>query len=326
MQNIVSIIVPVYNAEKYLSACVDSVLNQTNPHWELVLVDDGSTDLSGKICDAYSQKDERIRTYHKNNGGASSARNYGIKMALGNLITFLDSDDSFENNTIEFIIENIKDNDILRFSAKEIYKNSEKVIRVSSSDDRDVILNRVIGYNDILAVWGGAYRKSIFEQYCISFDESLTKAEDWKILFSLLQKANNVKVIDEPYYLYNKTNECSLTSSVSYRKELDSIKAFQYISKNVDCSQNGVLESLMDARLKLYHTIICQIASPKEKFSLCKVWGELNRIRQMLGKFSIWDVVKRKTPVREKMVDCLSMYRFSFPVFLILYKLKYKNK
>lgn len=326
MQNIVSIIVPVYNAEKYLPACVDSVLNQTSPHWELILVDDGSTDLSGKICDAYSQKDERIKTYHKSNGGASSARNYGIKLASGNLITFLDSDDSFKNNTIEFIVANIKNNEILRFSAKEIYKNFEKVIHISSSDDRDVILNRVIGYNDILAVWGGAYRKSIFEQYCISFDESLTKAEDWKILFSLLQKANNVKAIDEPCYLYNKTNESSLTSSASYKKELDSIKAFQYICENVDSSQNGIIESLMEARLKLYHKIICLIASTKGKYIFRKAWKDVNEIRQMLGRFSVWNVIKRKAPVREKIVDGLSMYRFSFPVFLMLYKLKYKNQ
>jgi hypothetical protein len=80
----------------------------------------------------------------------------------------------------------------------------------------------------------------------------------------------------------------------------------------------------MDARLKLYHKIICLIASTEGKFLFHKAWNDVNEIRQMLGKFSVWDVVKRKAPVREKIIDSLSMYRFSFPVFLMLYKLKYK--
>ncbi len=92
---LISIIVPVYNAEKTLNRCVDSILQQTFTDWELLLINDGSKDLSGEICDQYGAKDKRIRVFHKENGGVSSARNVGLDNAKGEWITFVDSDDLF---------------------------------------------------------------------------------------------------------------------------------------------------------------------------------------------------------------------------------------
>ena len=91
----VSVIIPVYNVEQYLNRCIDSVLNQTYKDFEIILVDDGSTDKSGEICDVYAEKDSRITVIHKENGGLSDARNFGIDAARGDFLTFLDSDDYF---------------------------------------------------------------------------------------------------------------------------------------------------------------------------------------------------------------------------------------
>ena len=91
--SLISVIVPVYNVEKYLEACIDSILQQTYEKIEIILVDDGSTDSCGKICDEYASKDSRLKVLHKGNGGLSSARNAGIKVATGEWITFIDSDD-----------------------------------------------------------------------------------------------------------------------------------------------------------------------------------------------------------------------------------------
>lgn len=111
MNPIISIIVPVYNGDKYLSRCVDSILNQTFQDWELLLVDDGSTDKSGEICDEYAIKDKRIKAFHKKNGGVSSARNYGIKHIEGEWIMFCDADDELMafclKKLISFIQEGI---------------------------------------------------------------------------------------------------------------------------------------------------------------------------------------------------------------------------
>lgn len=103
----VSVIVPVYKVENYVSRCIESVLNQTYTNWELILVDDGSPDLSGAICEEYALKDRRIKVYHKDNGGVSSARNVGLDNACGDWITFLDSDDYFESTTLQSLSDTI---------------------------------------------------------------------------------------------------------------------------------------------------------------------------------------------------------------------------
>ena len=106
----VSIIVPVYNTERFLNRCIDSVLAQTYSDWELLLVDDGSTDSSGSICDEYATQDSRIRVFHKENGGVSSARNLGLDYARGEWITFVDSDDYIAPDMIEKLYETQKRN------------------------------------------------------------------------------------------------------------------------------------------------------------------------------------------------------------------------
>ena len=103
MSPAISVIIPVYNCEKYLTQCIESVLNQTFQDFELILVDDGSHDSSPDICDNFRQKDERIQVIHKPNGGVSSARNEGIKVARGEYITFVDSDDYIEEEMMEYL-------------------------------------------------------------------------------------------------------------------------------------------------------------------------------------------------------------------------------
>jgi Glycosyltransferases involved in cell wall biogenesis len=103
---IISVIVPVYKAEKYINKCIDSILAQTYPNFEIILIEDGSPDNSGKICDEYALKDSRIRAFHKTNGGVSSARNVGLREAKGDLICFIDSDDFVEKDYFEAIAAN----------------------------------------------------------------------------------------------------------------------------------------------------------------------------------------------------------------------------
>ena len=108
---LVSIIVPVYNVEKYLPKCVDSLINQTYKNVEIILVDDGSTDQSGNICDTYLEKDNRIVVLHKKNGGLSDARNFGIEHAKGDYYSFVDSDDYLKEQTIEYLVDAAENND-----------------------------------------------------------------------------------------------------------------------------------------------------------------------------------------------------------------------
>lgn len=107
-EELISVIVPVYNVEKYLSNCIESIINQSYKNLEIILIDDGSTDNCGKICDQYSRKDKRIRVIHKENGGLSDARNIGIDNAKGNYITFVDSDDDLDKDFVEYLFTLLK--------------------------------------------------------------------------------------------------------------------------------------------------------------------------------------------------------------------------
>ena len=112
-----SIIVPVYNVEQYLENCINSVLNQSYRNFQLILVDDGSKDSSGEICDRFAQKDSRVKVMHKQNAGVSGARNTGIEIATGQFICFIDSDDWIESDYLQKIVDEIYDFDILFFGS-----------------------------------------------------------------------------------------------------------------------------------------------------------------------------------------------------------------
>lgn len=127
MSALISIVVPIYNVEKYLCRCVDSILAQSYPHLEIILVDDGSTDSSGNICDAYREKDERIVVIHKPNGGLSSARNAGLEIAKGEYIGFVDSDDYISESMYASLLERIEgcETDIANIMYVRAYKSGE---------------------------------------------------------------------------------------------------------------------------------------------------------------------------------------------------------
>ena len=106
----VSIIVPVYKVESYLPQCIESIINQTYPNLEIILIDDGSPDACGKICDEYAKQDKRIKVFHKQNGGLSDARNYGVARASGEYLSFVDSDDWIEPDMFEVLVKVADDN------------------------------------------------------------------------------------------------------------------------------------------------------------------------------------------------------------------------
>ena len=108
MRDLITVVVPVYKVEKYIDRCVTSIINQSYKNLEIILVDDGSPDNCGKICDDYARKDERIKVIHKENGGLSDARNAGINIAKGKYITFIDSDDYIKYDYVEFLYNNIE--------------------------------------------------------------------------------------------------------------------------------------------------------------------------------------------------------------------------
>ena len=178
---LVSIIIPVYNVEKYLSACLDSVILQKYHDLEIILVDDGSSDRSGYICDLYAKQDRRIKVIHTDNNGVSSARNAGIECANGELICFIDSDDTVEENYIDSLVNAWVENksDLVICNIKDIYPNRIISKRRVGSRLTGVFREDYWKLIDLLRVpVVKLYKKEIIKKYSILFPTYINTAED----------------------------------------------------------------------------------------------------------------------------------------------------
>lgn len=207
-----SIIVPVYNTEKYLQRCVESILQQDCREFELILVDDGSSDSSAEICDWY-KKEENVFVYHKMNGGVSSARNFGLKYARGKWIWFVDSDDYIVKGSLKklynFILENPCDLYIFNNDTRE------KVLEKSF----DIFLEKYyFSYNLGFQLWNKIYLNSNIKRNKLQFDEEETIGED--LLFNMnyyLHMERGIYFVGENYYFYDNRPESAMNSKFSIR-------------------------------------------------------------------------------------------------------------
>lgn len=211
----ISIIVPVYNVEKYIRRCVDSIIVQTYKDWELLLIDDGSPDNSGKICDEYASKDSRIKVFHKENGGVSSARNLGLEKANGEWIVFVDSDDILREDALDIMKNRANGTDMSFFnynikfeSGKE--NHQDKLERKISSTQ---LINELLCYKISGAPFSKIYRTCIAKS--IKFKEDVAIGEDlfYNIEF-LLKSRKDVNVYNDIVYDY-----CINTESVMQKKD-----------------------------------------------------------------------------------------------------------
>lgn len=204
----VSIIIPVYNAEKYIVACIDSVISQSFVDWELILVDDGSTDNSGEICDNYSFDDKRIRTIHKKNGGVSSARNVGIAESVGEWLYFIDSDDFIEPDTLRESLERTTTEslDLIVHGLVNDYIYSGDSIGLPYKSFEDNDLKDIIEFTDKYGLLKGPtcklFRHSIIKENKLLFDESLSYGEDTKFSFEYLTKCKSIAFVPKHFYHY----------------------------------------------------------------------------------------------------------------------------
>lgn len=232
----ISVIIPVYNVEQYLDECVKSVVNQTYKNLEIILVDDGSTDNSGKRCDEYARTDERIRVIHKQNGGLSSARNAGIEIAEGEYFTFIDSDDYITSDMVEqllFVVEKTgADISSCRMA------RDEQLLDIGIDEDISVFtptetLGLLLQENKLLTSASfKLYKRELFEN--IRYPEGKLY-EDLGTTYKLIHLSNKVAFVDVRKYYY-RTNPESITKSNFTNKQLDyyeiAAELRQFIEKN----------------------------------------------------------------------------------------------
>lgn len=232
----ISVIVPVYNVEKYLSQCLDSIIHQTYKNLEIILVDDGSTDSSGLICDNYSQKDKRIKIIHKCQGGLSDARNAGLKIATGEYISFIDSDDFIDKNMYSILINNTQkyNSDIVWFNYYNYYSKkhfiNSSIIKnndlydLSSSDKIKFAKNLFYQYKMDAHVWAKLYKRSIFNNIKFPYGKLF---EDIFVLLPILSNAKIISTIPDCLYFYRNRSESIVNQYFKQNiiKNIDFIKS-----------------------------------------------------------------------------------------------------
>lgn len=227
MDNLISVIVPVYNVEKYLHQCIDSIINQTYKNLEIILVDDGSTDNSGKICDEYKSKDNRITVIHKKNGGLSDARNAGLKVAKGEFIAFADSDDWLDQNIYNELITSLINNDadISACNIAFAYDNKTEISSISLSksifNSEEAINQLICGTGFCAVAWNKLYKKTCINN--MTFEVGKTH-EDEFFTYKVLSNAEKLVFINKPLYFYRQRTTSIMGEKYSL-KRLDAVDA-----------------------------------------------------------------------------------------------------
>ena len=223
----VSIIVPIYNIEGYIRECIDSILAQTYPDFELILVDDDSPDNCGRICDEYAEKDVRIKVIHKENGGLTSARNAGLSVAKGDWIMHVDGDDWIEPDMIESLIEAAKatEADLVFSDFIKYGPNAGNNQLPSWNSDKIDSMSRYIAYV-MTTIWGSIAKRSLYIDHSLKSPEGISYCEDFHLIVRLCHYAKKIANVHRPFYHY-RYRPTSIMSNMSRKTESDEQWVYQ---------------------------------------------------------------------------------------------------
>lgn len=266
----ISIIVPVYNAEAFLRRCIDSILAQSYTDFELLLIDDGSTDGSGTICDDYAVKDSRVRVFHKKNGGVSSARNVGLDNAEGDYITFCDADDYVTEswleaynkaieNDVDFIVQGF-----YRVAGDDISENVLPPISGNTRVELQEMVKCLVTSSCFGYIWVKAFRRELIERYKIRFDENSSFTEDAQFIASYLEHVSSFQVVDKACYYYIAPDKRKKYRGDNYYSILRVCQSFktlfdghlpvEFCTRYFSYIKNGAVQYILQGRrLETYH-------------------------------------------------------------------------
>lgn len=318
----ISVIIPVYNVEKYLEKCIQSVINQTIKNLEIILVDDGSTDLSGKICDEYSKKDKRIKVIHKENGGLSDARNAGLNIESGEYIVFVDSDDYIEYNMIENLYKCIKKyNADIVCCGKYLEDEDGNIIKILNKTEEYCIngenaIKKMLLREEIdNTAWDKMYKKEVFENIRFPYGKYYEDIEPTYKAFKKSSKIAHTSTVDY-HYLIRKG---SIINSKFTEKQLDSLIFINNIRKDVKKEYPQYIE-ISDA---LYYL---DLSSNLQKIKNSPNYEENRQIYRKLKKeynSYIIKILTNKYITLYKKIMCICIY---FNMYYLVKKIKKRIK
>lgn len=281
-EKMISVIVPVYNSDKYLDQCIQSILAQTYADFELLMIDDGSTDSSASICDKYASQDSRVRVFHKFNGGVSSARNVGLDIAKGEWIAFCDSDDYVQELWLEAFVSGIKESDLVCQSIN-VLKDDKKFdyyhMPTCNIEKPNEIIFALMSYWQMLgSVYNKLFNANIIKQNGLRFREDIKYCEDEEFVTRYLRYVSKMFNIDKGGYNYR----------YMYNGKYDDIDVFPILTmiyKNVQA-----IPGISQKELKLFQKDLINnsIASlGKKSISIDAKLGHIVEYFRICGKESI---------------------------------------
>lgn len=320
----ISVIIPVYNVERYLNDCVNSVINQTFRDYELILINDGSSDESGNICNTYAEKLDKIKVIHKRNGGLSSARNEGLSSASGDFIVFVDSDDILPLNALDTIYCELKNGNTdvvigscVRFTEQGQKRDYNRIKIAETISGEKALCLLLEGKKINISVCGGGYKSSLFKG--LGFTEGII-CEDWELLPKLYSKIKTVKLIPDLLYYYRE-NPQSIMGNIMKKNNPQVIEVAESvitaIRKN---SPHLYLETLWSNIRRVWKyvgfTYVAKRENEESEF--------LKNVRIFIKRYYV-DLIKSK-----KLAVCehIGVWMFCYaPIFCkISYRLKYFRK
>lgn len=250
----VSIIVPIYNVDKYLADCIDSIINQTHKNLEIILVNDGSKDRSGEIINYYLEKDSRIKVFHRKNSGVSNTRNFGIDVSNGEYICFADADDKLEPNYVDYLLKLAVENDADMSITRNFHNSFRKI---------DTLIDKIEIQNSVEATCDLLYYKHMIGVYCkmirrsflidnnIRFMPDIFIGEGFNFTIDCFQRINKLAIGQKSVYFYRRDNEASAMSHFNVKKVENAILAMKRMNERLIIRTPRILRAW---KFAMWHT------------------------------------------------------------------------
>lgn len=341
----VSVIMPVYNSKEYLKDAVKSVLRQTFTDFELILVDDGSTDGSGNLCDDFSKQDSRIKTIHKKNGGICSARNAGIDAAYGEYIGFIDNDDEYDRDLLKESVGAMRDENVdwVRFSRKRCTVYEDGSVKTDSngvvgiaSEGKCIVLRsdklkgsycKMKQAGALYGIWNALFKRDIIENNKIRFDTEIRfGGEDWLFNIRYFSCVDSAAFLAKNLYIYNRRVTHSTSAKYDFNRieavlkvvkcESDMIRDLQ-LRKHFEAVNLSLLTLSCSECGKIMSHPKCDLTNRQKKDILKDIKNQMkNGDSEISSALKLFSISKNKGLLA--LLLCLNMYS----VFLFLFKVK----
>lgn len=302
MNPVVSIIVPVYNVEKYLSQCIESIVAQSYQDLEIILVDDGSTDSSGAIADQYAQKDLRIKVIHKKNAKVSAARNSGLDAATGEWVCFADADDYLEPDYVEYLLTMAVSNDVDIALTTDMYtnyitnQNLNGNVEIYSPESATI---KILTYYIPIGVYCKIFKRSFLVSRQIRFIEEIYIGEGFNFNTAAFQRAQKIAVGHRRIYFYRRNNPNSATTKFVPDKWVNGLYAIDRIKQDFVSPTRKMLDAWEYARWHTNSDVVNFILLAKAKKENKDMYKACRRIQRKNAKYALRGEVE--LPFRERL-------------------------